>query len=308
MESLTVLKGIRRPGRLSGLKWIAGIFTLFLAASTQAAAPAKVLVVPFEPVGPADKQWIAKAVQQNLVAELGRINSLQAVTSDKPLPDKPAALKAAADAGADYVVFGTYHVNDADLRITGQVLDVAKSQTIAGLKATGTQRDLFGLEDLIAIQVRKSLPQPIVVQPEMLQQPPAIAAAPGPFAQPDRLADLNRALDRVNDLEDRINRAADRLRNLEIPVYNYDDSRPLSYTVGPYPYGYYPSYGYGYGYGWGQNNVAIIGSWNGHHSHGHFNVGAGTGAWAGAVPDGRNYSVPTGNYAVHPGNYIKPVR
>ena len=59
-------------------------------------------------------------------------------------------------------------------------------------------------------------------------------------------------------------------------------------------------------YSYEGNNVAIIGGWQGRHSQGRFHVG-GTGSWAGARPDGRNYAVPTGNYAVHQGNYIRPV-
>jgi TolB-like protein len=116
-----------------------------LAGSVLAADAPRVLVVPFDGAGPADKAWIAKALQQNLVAELSRVNSVEPVTSDKVPADKPAAVKAAKDAGAQFVVFGAYQVVDADLRITGQVLDVVENQTVAGLKATGTQRDLFGL-------------------------------------------------------------------------------------------------------------------------------------------------------------------
>lgn len=275
--------------------------------AAMAAPPAKVLIAPFDSSGPADKAWIAKAVQQNLVAELSRVNSVEAVTHDKPIADKESALKVAKDLGADYVVLGAYQINDADLRITGQVVDVSKKQAVAGLKATGMQRDLFGLEDVIATQVKRSLPAPVAAVPEMLVQPPAVAPAPAvaaapvvaPFG-PDRVADLNRAIGRINDLDERIERAMDRLRYLDsyTPAYNYGYQ---SY----YPYGFGPYYS-GYGYGYGQTNVAIIGGWNGRHSRGHFNVG-GTGSWAGARPDGRNYSVPTGNYAVHPGNYIKAV-
>jgi len=277
--------------------------------SAIAAPPAKVLIAPFDSTGPADKAWIARAVQQNLVAELSRVNSVEPVTHDKPLADKQAAIKAAKEAGADFVVLGAYQINDADLRITGQVIDVAKNQAVAGLKATGMQRDLFGLEDVIATQVKRSLPAPVAAAPEMLAQPAGAPAAPAVARVaafgPDRAADLNRVAGRINDLDERIERAIERLRYLDTVNTSCNNYayQPIRY----YPFGYYPYYSGGYGYGYGfQNNVAIIGGWQGRHSQGRFHVG-GTGSWAGARPDGRNYAVPTGNYAVHQGNYIRPV-
>ncbi|MEZ0265844.1 MAG: hypothetical protein ACAI43_14030 [Phycisphaerae bacterium] len=308
------------------------ITLIFSAAWTTAAIAAdapKVLVVPFDGAGPADKAWIAKALQQNLVAELSRVNSVEPVTSGKVLADKAAALNAAKEMGAQFVVFGAYQVVEADLRITGQVLDVGKNQTVAGLKATGAQRDLFGLEDVIATQVKRALPAPFDATPEMLRHPAPGAAAPavaapapagggaaavpvmapvvggigggipgyGPAARGEAAA-IAHAMERVDELEARLEGAMDRIRYLDESGGGYRSTY------------YSPFYGgYGYGYGWGyvpQYNVAVIGGWSGAHSHGRYHIGAGTGTWAGAVPDGRNYAAPTGNYAVHPGNYIKP--
>ena len=99
-------------------KLIATFVLLTVASASFATAPAKVLLLPFDAVGPADKAWVAKAIQQNLVAELGRVNSVQAVTADQPAADLDAALKVASGAAADFVVFGTFQAVDADLRIT----------------------------------------------------------------------------------------------------------------------------------------------------------------------------------------------
>ncbi len=101
------------------------------------------LLLPFDSAGQAEKAWIAKAVQQNLLAELGRVNSVAAEVGAVPAVDVAGALKLAEASGAQFVVFGSYQVVDADLRITGQVVDVAGKKAVAGLKATGTQRDLF---------------------------------------------------------------------------------------------------------------------------------------------------------------------
>ena len=147
---------------------------LMLGTPALAAAPARVLVLPFDAVGDSAKPWIAKALQQNLSAELSRLSSVQHLTGEHPAADVDAAVKAAADAKADYVVFGSYQTVENDLRLTGQVVDVAKKEPVAGLKATGSMRDLFGLEDVIANQVKRSLPQPVAqAGPDMLQQPPA---------------------------------------------------------------------------------------------------------------------------------------
>src|SRR3954452_10664397 len=100
---------------------------LILSGSTAfAAAPAKVLLLPFESVGEAEKPWVAKALVQNLVAELSRVNSVQVVTGNDPARDQEAALKAADAAKADFVIWGSYQSVDGDLRMTGQVLDAIK--------------------------------------------------------------------------------------------------------------------------------------------------------------------------------------
>src|SRR5438046_1422336 len=107
-----------------------------LIGSAVYAAPAKVLLLPFDSAGPAEKQWVAKALQQNLLAELSRVNSVEPVLGAQVAADLDAALKAAGDAKADYVIFGSYQAVEADLRMTGQVVDVNKKQAVAGLKST----------------------------------------------------------------------------------------------------------------------------------------------------------------------------
>src|SRR3954468_6883354 len=102
------------------------LLLLMSLGSTLYAAPAKVLLLPFDSAGPAEKQWVAKALQQNLLAELSRVNSVEPVVCTQVANNLDAALKAAADAKADYVIFGSYQAVDADLRMTGQVVDVTK--------------------------------------------------------------------------------------------------------------------------------------------------------------------------------------
>lgn len=285
--------------------------SMILGTTAFAAAPARVLVLPFDSVGPAEKAWIAKAVQQNLLAELGRINSVQAVSGNGGAADADAALKLAAAANAQYVVFGTYQAVDADLRITGQVVDVTTKQAVAGLKATGTQRDLFGMEDIIAGQVKRALPQPVpVAGPEMLQQPPAMIVPQGPVQQ----VNVNKKL---NDLEAQIDKAIERLR-FAPPMPAYADDyyyRPVTYRYYPggyFPYYTYPGYGYGYGYGYGsQYNIAIIGGYRGDNWNANFRIGAGNWSHHGAGTVGvRHYGTAPagGNYNTFPRLTMQPVR
>ena len=101
--------------------------TLMLGATAaHGAGPAKVLVLPFDAAGPTEKGWIAKAVQKNLVAELSRLNSVQPVNGAVAAADQDAALKAAGEAGADFVVFGTYQVvESATVRVVDGEVTVA---------------------------------------------------------------------------------------------------------------------------------------------------------------------------------------
>jgi TolB-like protein len=243
--------------------------TLMLGSAAYAAGPAKVLLLPFEPAGPAEKQWIAKAIQQNLVAELSRVNTVQPVTGDQTAGTLDAAVKAAADAGADYVVFGSYQAVEGDLRVTGQVVDLSTKQIVSGLKSTGTLRDLFGIEDVIANQVKRSLPQPVAVaQPEMLKQPPA---APPAAVEVERPAvQVNQ---RAAELEAQIDRAMDRLRYA--PYYGDDYGYNFSgiYTS-YYPVYYYPVYPRRHH--WGHSGHWLSGSFGGGNVSGNFQVGGGS--------------------------------
>ena len=266
------------------MKRVVILMMISMGSLAYAAGPAKVLLLPFDSAGPAEKQWISKALQQNLLAELSRVNSVEPVLGAQVANTIDAALKAAQDAGAQFVVFGSYQAIDADLRMTGQVIDVATKQPVAGLKSTGTQRDLFGMEDVIANQVKRALPQPIAqAKPEMLQQPPA-QPAPPPFAPPQVNVNLQ-----ANELEQQIDRAIDRLRF----ATDYDDSfyYPNTYFNSGYysPYYTYPVYIYPrFRHHHHFGGLLVSGSFHGHNFSGSFSTG---GSFGQSVT-----SSPTGNY------------
>jgi TolB-like protein len=277
------------------MKRLTFIVLMLMGTFAWANAPAKVLLLPFESVGPVEKDWVAKALQQNLVAELARVNSVQAVTGDHPASAMDAALKAAGEANADYVVFGSYQSVDGDLRMTGQVIDVSKKQAVAGLKTTGSQRDLFGMEDVIAHQIKRALPQPVAeAHPEMLQQPPA---AP-PAIEPNGPVVINDANLRAQELQDQIDRAIDRIRYAPPDYYDYY----------PSSYGYYPYYSSVYyvpvfgghrhhdHHTWG-GGTSISGSYHSEHFNGNFRIGGGSG--------GHNHAAPTGNFVSSGRNFVQ---
>ena len=265
-----------------------------------AGAPAKVLLIPFNSVWPAEKDWVAKALQQNLVAELSRVNSVQAVTQDGTVDGMDNALKAAATANADFVVFGSYQAVDGDLRMTGQVVDVSKKQAITGLKSTGTQRDLFGMEDVISNQVRRALPQPVAeAKPEMLQQPPA--APPAIEESGPVVMDANR---KAMELQDQIDRAIDRLRYAE--SYAGDCYYPPNYYNSGYYTPYYPVYVFpvirNFHHHHDFHGHSISGSFHGSHFSGNFRVGGGNFSHNGAR------SMPTGNFVRTGANFVSARR
>jgi TolB-like protein len=273
------------------MKRLTFIVLILTGSMAWAGAPARVLLLPFDSVGPVEKEWVAKALQQNLVAELARVNSVQAVTGDRAVGGAEAALKAADEVKADYVVFGSYQAVDGDLRMTGQVIEVSKRQAVAGLKTTGSQRDLFGMEDVIANQIKRALPQPVAeTRPEMLQQPPA---APAPVIQPNGpvVIDLNQ---KARELQDQIDRAIDRIR------YSADygsDYYPSTYFYSSYyPVYYYPAYGRHHHYR-SHSGFSFSGSYQSRNFSGNFAAG-------GTVSDGRNYSAPGGNYVSTGRNYV----
>src|SRR5215469_14125509 len=120
-----------------------------------------ILVLPFVSPTPANFDWVGKGIQQNLIAELSP-NLLGEAVSPANLPatdDAATALQVARENHAAVVVFGGTQLLDKQIRITGQVLDVASAKLLGTLKATGSLDDLFRLEDTLAGQALRALPK-----------------------------------------------------------------------------------------------------------------------------------------------------
>ncbi len=201
--------------------------------------PQSVLVLPFAPPAGDDYQWVGQSIQQVLAADLTHGSTLKVIApaGAKPATDADAALKSAVDAGADIVVFGQTQLLDKEIRLTGEVLDVASGQSITGLKATGPIDQLFHLEDAVAGQSLSSLPGGM--RDDEWRDRTGYASEPQPNAASDGIYDQGGAPDDNNN------------------YYNYPS------------YGYaYPAYSSGYYYPYGFYGSGFIVINNGHfHDH-----------------------------------------
>ena len=261
---------------------VTGLMTLAVPrASAQSTTPSTsaVLVLPFSTASAPSEAWIGKAVQQDLLTDLTQGTTAQVIAPAgiSPAADADEALKAARDKNASIVVYGQAQNTGKEVRLSGQVLDVATGKPITALKATGPTDDLFHLEDALAGQVFRALPANLLTatarqgmqaaQAQAAQQQ-GQANAPtwpnGPYTAPN----LN-----PNSI---YGNAQTEVQTVQPPVY--------AETVNPYDYydtvpdtGYYstyPAYSYGYPYwddwwpGWGLGFFVSPGF--GFHHHGDF--------------------------------------
>jgi TolB-like protein len=261
--------------------------TLFFAARSQAALPittiagdppttapaqqVSVMLLPFHAVTPnGENAWISSAIDEDLANDLSRNRAIRLVrpATTQPLA-APDELAAARGANAQRVVSGSYQVVEDQLRITADVRDPSQAQPIAEVKATGLVRDLFRLEDSLAMQLWHDLPQ----APE---QAPDQAAA----------ADFQ-----VTPLDDNVNVQGTAPAVVIDPpdVAAAPDVYPDS-AIAPFDSAYpYADYGYGYPYGFGVPLFIGGAGYHGYHGgsfHGHYtgHVGGFVGAGSHAAP------------------------
>ena len=125
---------------------------------------------------------------------------------------------------ADLAVVGSYQVAGDQLRVNAHLLDVSSGTEVGGFAATGSEHDLFKVEDALGEQLRRLLPRRQEITGEF--QPHAPGSQPEPAVQPP-------------------------------PTVIYEQSPTAYYAPTPTPSyyesspNYYPDYGYGYGYGLG---------------------------------------------------------
>lgn len=285
------------------------LLTLALLSPLASAADApKVLIAPFTEIseGP-QRAWIARAFQQALVAELSRLPLVTPVRPESGasgIDDPKTAAEAARAVDAAFAVYGAYQLVEQELRVTGQVLDVASGDAIGGIKATGNLRDLFGIEDIVAAQVKRALTaklDPSTTQPADTLAERTIVEPSGPV----RLGDRDSGF-RGSDLEQSLQSNGpyvyagqpfedERQRYRYGTPYTPYGWSPYSYGYGPrYPYGYVPRYRYGYGYVYDRPYIVVPRV----HIHHRPTVRI-------QVPVVPSRSVPNGNHNRGPGNTMQ---
>ena len=272
--------------RVLGLLSVVGISTANLAA--QASEPVTkangtILVFPFEIAPGATGQWIGRGAQQDLMTDLTQATLAQIKAPAEPFParDAASALKQARELHATIVVFGQVQVVDLNVRLTGQILDVASERALGAIKVTGPLNELFPLEDLLAREVFAALPQEML-KPEVLQY---LRDTSGPMQPP---ADGPEDPSQLGPVVPLVNPVAPGpiVYEPEVPPYG-----PSVQTVSPC----YPSLGWDgvSGLGpwagwWGPPGTIVITSVGsvGHHRDSHHQ--GGHGRWDGGAGDGQH--------------------
>src|SRR6266568_6942095 len=104
------------------------IFVLLFSSpllAQQAAAPPEITIFlsPLHTIGDDGKSaWISQAIQQNVLSDLTRIQSVKPLLPTTPPADHNSAIKAAKSAGATLLLEGSYTLADPGIRITVQIL------------------------------------------------------------------------------------------------------------------------------------------------------------------------------------------
>ena len=291
--------------------------------SAQATDPAvdqsaMILVLPFDIPPGSTAMWIGRAAQEDLMTDLTQatLARIKAPSEPRPARDADVALKLAKEFNATVVIYGQAQVVDLNVRLTGQVLDVASGRTLGALKVTGPLSDLFQIEDALARETFAALPQ-TMLKPEVLDylRESSMAAQQAPSQPGESPIEIVAVSSEPQQLR-------------YAPV-----STPFSPIVPPYSpafdplYGGYDSYGYlgagsfypgvypngyfgtSYPFGWIPAGGVVISNTNsgfGNHRDFHHRSDAGGNRWAGQggrrdssagasgtqVVDGTNDSVP----------------
>ena len=154
-----------------------------------APAGSKVVIVPFESLGNADRRdWVVRALQESFSTEAARLGGLFVFSAPAPADQKidtAAARDIARTYSGDLVILGSCQFAETGVRITGQIINVKTGESVAGLKASGDMRDLFSLEDQLTGQMSRALRPP---KTQLAQaQPNLILTQPAPQLTADDL-------------------------------------------------------------------------------------------------------------------------
>jgi TolB-like protein len=130
-----------------------------IAGAAEPASKPAVLLLRFAQLNDAaGTEWIGRVVQESLLTDAAAIKTVRASSDQRaPTTDIATARQLAGDVHADWVVLGGYQTAGQDLKITGQVVNVASGQIVGTLRSTATLRDVISMEDTLARQLKRAL-------------------------------------------------------------------------------------------------------------------------------------------------------
>jgi TolB-like protein len=218
----------------------ATILAVAIAASATTAFAAelpkgsRVVVIPFHTLNvPAEQQWIGKAVQDTLMADLGKQYTAVAFEGQTIVEDNATALRVAREASAPYVVRGSAHVVNGEVRLTAQLLDAKTGETVNTAIATGPVNNLLTMEDDIAAQIQGI---PALVGPIAPAKPVAPQAPLPPAYSTQQVTTFNTPAT-VYRVHEPYPPAP--FNDISLSAQNYNTP---AYTPAYYPSDYYPVY------------------------------------------------------------------
>ena len=148
------------------------------APVVQPAAPNKFLVIPFQTLNAgADQQWIGKAVQETLVANLWQSKnySPESFQGQTIVEDNVAAARIARDASVPVAVRGSAQLVYGEIRLTAHLIYAKNGDNVTTSIVSGPLNNLLIMEDQLSVQLRRRTSAP-GAQNATLQPP----VAPGP--------------------------------------------------------------------------------------------------------------------------------
>jgi len=154
------------------------------AATPEYHSTPRVEVFPFTAVSGITtfKDWTGRGIQESLQSDISRTGATL-ILGPHELATKDDPIALAKNDHADLAVTGSYQVVDDQIRVNAHLIDVATNTPVGGFSATGTQTDLFEVEDALGEQLRALLPRPTSIaqsnsDPGVVYQAPAMDYSP----------------------------------------------------------------------------------------------------------------------------------
>ncbi|MFA5779774.1 MAG: tetratricopeptide repeat protein [Elusimicrobiota bacterium] len=144
------------------------VFTLFLNCPVFSK---NIAVIPFQNItGDKEKNWIGAGFSETLTTKLVKVSEITVIERENlskileeikfqytGAVDEKTAVEKGKLYGADVIVFGSFQVIGAQLKITARFVDVQTRKIIDTAEANGNISDIFKLQDEIAFSLLDSL-------------------------------------------------------------------------------------------------------------------------------------------------------